>query len=131
MLRTYDDIGSRQEQRFHLELGVMKLVHAQRLLPLEQVLSQAGVEAVKPGILSRAASPGATVAPTSIPARKPEGGASPFEADRTRKTHSSRPESLDTPRVQIQTVATVTALAIKGARPPHQDDAARLIRTMR
>ncbi len=122
MLRTYDDIGYRQEQRFHLELGVMKLVHAQRLLPLEQVLSQAGVEAVKPGILSRAASPGATVAPTST-----EGGASPFEADRTRKTHSSGPESLDTHRVQMQTAATATALAAKGAEPAHDDDAARFL----
>src|SRR5262249_13882771 len=39
MLRTYDELGYRQEQRFHLELGVLKLVHAQRLLPLEQILS--------------------------------------------------------------------------------------------
>src|SRR5215470_16038344 len=40
MLRTYDELGYRQEHRFHLELGVLKLVHAQRLLPLEQILSQ-------------------------------------------------------------------------------------------
>src|SRR5262245_603179 len=40
MLRTHDELGYRQEQRFHLELGVLKLVHAQRILPLEQVLSQ-------------------------------------------------------------------------------------------
>src|SRR5260370_1417313 len=71
MLRTYDDIGYRQEQRFHLQLAVMKLVHAHRPWPLEQVLSQAGVEAVTAGLLSRAASPRATVAPTSRPAPKP------------------------------------------------------------
>ena len=28
MLRTFDDLNYRQEQRFHLELGMMKLVHA-------------------------------------------------------------------------------------------------------
>ena len=39
MLRTFDDLNYRQEQRFHLELGMMKLVHAQRLLPLEELLS--------------------------------------------------------------------------------------------
>ena len=39
MLRTFDDLNYRQEQRFHLELGLLKLVHAQRLLPLEQMLS--------------------------------------------------------------------------------------------
>ena len=36
MLRTFDELGYRQEQRFQLELGVLKLVHAQRMLPLEQ-----------------------------------------------------------------------------------------------
>src|SRR3954447_21836857 len=39
MLRTHDELGYRQEQRFHLELGVLMMVHAQRLLPLEQLLS--------------------------------------------------------------------------------------------
>src|SRR5206468_3829184 len=41
MLRTHDELGYRQEQRFHLELGILKMVHAQRLLPLEQLLSGA------------------------------------------------------------------------------------------
>src|SRR5215469_4525182 len=39
MLRTHSDLGYKQEQRLHLELGLLKLVHAQRLLPLEQLLS--------------------------------------------------------------------------------------------
>ena len=39
VLRTFDDLNFRQEQRFHLELGLLKLVHAQRLLPLEELLS--------------------------------------------------------------------------------------------
>src|SRR6202171_3327943 len=43
MLRTHSELGYRQEQRFHLELGLLKMAHAQRLLPLEQLLS--GVEA--------------------------------------------------------------------------------------
>ncbi|HEY6449037.1 MAG TPA: DNA polymerase III subunit gamma/tau [Acidobacteriaceae bacterium] len=40
MLRTFDDLNYRQEQRFHLELGLVKLVHLQRLLPVEEILSQ-------------------------------------------------------------------------------------------
>jgi len=39
VLRTFDDLNYRQEQRFHLELGLLKLIHAQRLLPIEQLLS--------------------------------------------------------------------------------------------
>ena len=44
MLRTHAELGYRQEQRFHLELGLLKMAHAQRLLPLEQLLS--GVESL-------------------------------------------------------------------------------------
>jgi DNA polymerase-3 subunit gamma/tau len=41
LLRTHADVGYKQEQRFHLELGLLKMVHAQRLLPVEQLLSGA------------------------------------------------------------------------------------------
>ncbi|MFC5865123.1 DNA polymerase III subunit gamma/tau [Acidicapsa dinghuensis] len=38
-LRTFDDLNFRQEQRFHLELGLLKLIQAQKLLPVEEILS--------------------------------------------------------------------------------------------
>jgi DNA polymerase-3 subunit gamma/tau len=82
MLRTHSELGYRQEQRFHLELGLLKLAHAQRLLPLEQLLS--GVEANRPAALERKL----TLAPEP---RKPESPAptrsliSPFAADSLRK----------------------------------------------
>src|SRR5208283_5399991 len=40
MLRTHSELGYKQEQRFHLELGLLKMSHAQRLLPIEQLLSE-------------------------------------------------------------------------------------------
>ncbi|AXC14707.1 DNA polymerase III subunits gamma and tau [Acidisarcina polymorpha] len=49
MLRTFDQLNYRQEQRFHLELGLLKLVHLQRLLPVEQFLSQLPVPGKTPG----------------------------------------------------------------------------------
>ncbi len=104
MLRTHSDLGYKQEQRFHLELGLLKLVHAQRLLPLEQLLSaeeaKAGLTAsrassalsgsVVPGRARDAvAKPSAALADTSAspsatesPFKRP----SPFEADRDRKS---------------------------------------------
>ncbi len=39
MLRAFDELGYRQEQRFHFELGLLKLVHLRRLLPFEELLS--------------------------------------------------------------------------------------------
>src|SRR3954462_12742083 len=48
ILRTHGELGYRQEQRFHLELGLLKMAHAARLLPLEQLLSEsAGVVAAR------------------------------------------------------------------------------------
>src|ERR1700685_4564535 len=40
MLRTHGELGYKQEQRFHLELGLLKMAHAQKLLPIEQLLSE-------------------------------------------------------------------------------------------
>ncbi|HEX3436707.1 MAG TPA: DNA polymerase III subunit gamma/tau [Pseudacidobacterium sp.] len=90
MLRTYDDLNYRQEQRFHLELGLVKLVHLQRLLPIEDLLSQlpsGGKSTLGGGALPKAsASPAKT--PVAAPVRAPEPpkpAFSPFEADRNRK----------------------------------------------
>src|SRR6185503_11637511 len=67
MLRTHAELGYRQEQRFHLELGLLKMAHAQRLLPIEQLLSDAGMTSTKPG------TPLAPGKPTMVPdIRKPE-----------------------------------------------------------
>ncbi len=104
MLRTHSDLGYKQEQRFHLELGLLKLVHAQRLLPLEELLSgetgqtsataspsrsgssaprpiQASSRPAQPSRSSSEAEPSTTRAPAASPFSKP----SPFEADRSRK----------------------------------------------
>ncbi|MGB6724830.1 MAG: DNA polymerase III subunit gamma/tau [Terracidiphilus sp.] len=47
VLRTFDDLNYRQEQRLHLELGLLKLIHAQRLLPIEELLSGATTSSVR------------------------------------------------------------------------------------
>src|SRR6185437_15232851 len=82
MLRTHAELGYRQEQRFHLELGLLKMAHAQRLLPIEHLLS--GVEPAKAGTQERKLS----IAPE--PKNTETGSAarpfvSPFAADTARK----------------------------------------------
>ena len=71
VLRTFDDLNYRQEQRFHLELGLLKLIHAQRLIPLEELLSGVSPSTGTCPAASPApsrASTGAASAPSSIPA---------------------------------------------------------------
>ena len=80
VLRAYNDISYRADQRFHLELALLKLVHAQRLLPLEEILSGTPVTASRPA---------PTRAVSSTPAETTNASArqqpSPFERDRSRK----------------------------------------------
>jgi DNA polymerase-3 subunit gamma/tau len=100
MLRTHGDLGYKQEQRFHLELGLVKMAHAQRLLPLEQLLSgalPAGAPATGPAALRPAAgqtSPAPPIRRTPEPPRS----ISPFAADSARKGPFGKPEmSSDAP----------------------------------
>src|SRR6266404_3147706 len=90
MLRTHGELGYKQEQRFHLELGLLKMAHAQRLLPIEQLLSEAATvgggarSPSKPAVISdtRSASPAAPARANYV---------SPFAADSARKS-SGKPE---------------------------------------
>jgi DNA polymerase-3 subunit gamma/tau len=121
MLRTHGELGYRQEQRFHLELGLLKMTHAQRLLPIEELLSTAGVAGASGG-----KTPGR---PTVVPeSRKPESTAtaransvSPFAADSARKS-GSKPQLLtdDSSAAGAPAFATgrATANVIMGAAAP-------------
>lgn len=84
-LRTHDDLGYKHEQRFHLELGLLKMVHAQRLLPIEQLLSQQSV-ASAPSSPARSTPPPMRTEPVRSAASAP--AVSPFDADRARKGRS-------------------------------------------
>jgi DNA polymerase-3 subunit gamma/tau len=92
MLRTHSELGYRQEQRFHLELGLLKMAHAQRLLPLEQLLS--GFEPVS--------SPDRKLSAVPEPKRSPDISAakpfvSPFAADSARKGTPRMESATETP----------------------------------
>ena len=87
MLRTFDELGYRQEQRFHFELGLLKLVHLRRLLPVEQVLSSMGATSNQPA--SRQPTPISTAkAPVAAaPATPSKPAFSPFEQDKNRRRY--------------------------------------------
>jgi len=84
MLRTHGELGYRQEQRFHLELGLLKMAHAQRLLPIEQLLSEVtpSTPTTRPGIVRSAA---ADVRRTEAVTSARSNTVSPFAADSARK----------------------------------------------
>jgi len=99
MLRTHGELGYKQEQRFHLELGLLKMAHAQKLLPIEQLLSEVSAAPpasaqkplARPSIVGSQASAGTR---TEQPARP--NFVSPFAADSARKG-TPRQEDSDSP----------------------------------
>ena len=101
MLRTFDELGYRQEQRFHFELGLLKLVHLRRLLPVEELLSSLGpvTGSERPGGAPVRSSPGPVSVPriaapaSNLPiSAKP--AFSPFEQDTSRRKYDNVPNGL-------------------------------------
>ncbi len=117
MLRTHNDLGYKQEQRFHLELGLVKMAHAQRLLPIEQLLSgalSAGPAALRPAA-GQSSAPVSPVTSTSPQRRAPEPprSISPFAADTARKGSYGKPEQsaeVPGPRAVPQSSASEAAV---------------------
>jgi DNA polymerase III subunit gamma/tau len=128
MLRTFDELGYRQEQRFHFELGLLKLVHLRRLLPIEEALShvtpggsgRASAQPTRPGASSttRSGAPSVTGShPGMVGVTAPKSDAqparsafSPFEQDKSRR----RPESSSAP-INVSAVAAHPITETRGA----------------
>jgi DNA polymerase-3 subunit gamma/tau len=95
MLRTHGELGYRQEQRFHLELGLLKMAHAQRLLPIEQLLSDA-VASAPPRTAPRPVLASNTEARRAqTPTLAKSSSVSPFAADSARKGNPKAESSSD------------------------------------
>ncbi len=118
MLRTHAELGYRQEQRFHLELGLLKMAHAQKLLPIEQLLSEVAVAPQTPRPAGK---------PTMVP--NPQRGEtplasrsnyiSPFSADSARKGGSKPQMSAESPGTTgPRMVGSPTAPVVMGSVAP-------------
>jgi DNA polymerase-3 subunit gamma/tau len=127
MLRTHGELGYKQEQRFHLELGLLKMAHAQRLLPIEQLLTEVAGAAGTTG--PRPANRPSVISEGRASSAAPSRGnfVSPFAADSARKG-SSKPElsAEAAPAAGHRNVANMAAPApvIMGSAVPNNDQPA-------
>jgi DNA polymerase-3 subunit gamma/tau len=120
MLRTFDDLNYRQEQRFHLELGLLKLVYTQRLLPLDDILRRLSAGA----ILSTPAkqtgtSGGATSALSTAHRPAPGASASKLHGDLAAQRSASSP-SPTAPTVHAKNVTPFPAADHAQKKQPFQ-----------
>jgi DNA polymerase-3 subunit gamma/tau len=131
MLKTFDELGYRQEQRFHFELGLLKLVHLRRLLPIEEALSQLPSGSGSPRTSAQPTKPGAPFKPephsglggtaAPKPAAAPARPAfSPFEQDKSRR----RPETASAP-INVSAAAPPIVMETRGATAVSPAPAAR------
>jgi DNA polymerase-3 subunit gamma/tau len=122
-LDLFKDLQYSLQPRFHLEIGLVRLVQAGRLLPIEQALAGLG-PGPGPGLsqVSRtgsappsaprmapppAAAPAQSAPREMVPPRAP--GPSPFELDRAKKAGSRPPEPQS---------STAAAVAFAAEAPP-------------
>jgi DNA polymerase-3 subunit gamma/tau len=137
MLRTHGELGYKQEQRFHLELGLLKMSHAQRLLPMEQLLSDAAASvpalgsgssaaprpSSRPSIVSGSGASGASDARRAEPAPVARPNfVSPFAADSARKGTPHQESSSDSapasgPRIVAAATSTPQPIIMGAAAP--------------
>ena len=105
LLSLYQDLQSSTHQRFRLEVGLLKLVHAGRLAPIEEVLSGLGkgapsgprIDAAAGSPAGGSASPPTAVAPPGGAAAVPAGEAAPaagFLEELVRALRDAENESL-------------------------------------
>lgn len=125
MLRTHGELGYKQEQRFHLELGLLKMAHAQRLLPIEQLLTEVAGAAGTTG--PRPASRPSVISDARASSAAPARGnfVSPFAADSARKSSSKSELSAESgPAAGPRNVANMGAPApvIMGSAVPEHED---------
>jgi len=131
MLRTHGELGYKQEQRFHLELGLLKMAHAQRLLPIEQLLSDvtsgpgtvAPRSPARPSVIGGSGSSSETRRPEPSSTARPN-YVSPFAADSARKgTPRQEAQSipLSTPGPRIVAAGQPEPVILGSAAPERRD----------
>jgi DNA polymerase-3 subunit gamma/tau len=118
MLRTFDELGYRQEQRFHFELGLLKLVHLRRLLPVEDVLSSLAGGAARPPAAKPAAGPVSVPRPATVASAPPRPAFSPFEQDKSRRKYEGIQGGMSvSPVVATQPPMVQTEAAVRVVEP--------------
>src|SRR6267378_647331 len=120
MLRTHGELGYRQDQRFHLELGLLKMAHAQRLLPLEQLLSEVTPSS---STTPRAVGRPVLAAPSEARRTEPQSPArpnyvSPFAADSARKNTPKAEASNESTGNGMRPASSGGTVVIMGAAAP-------------
>jgi DNA polymerase-3 subunit gamma/tau len=71
LLETHDDLRRKPDERLHLEMGLLRMVNAARLEPLEQVLAELGGASAGANPVPRAGKASSATAASAVPSSSP------------------------------------------------------------
>jgi DNA polymerase III subunit gamma/tau len=127
MLRSFDELNYRQEPRFHLELGLLKLVHSQRLIPLEQLMSQLPGGAAGASRPSAAPARATASASSSAPPQRPAApqGPPPRSVTSAEAARGGSVDASDTSSVSASVTTSRPAQPPQPAFSPFESDTRR------
>ncbi len=98
---TDDDLRRKPDPRLHLELGLLRLINAARLAPLEEVLAELRGDSGARPVTARNVNPGRSVSGTAIPSSDSERRSGATEKKLQAAAASGTIENLRTPIAQI------------------------------
>jgi DNA polymerase-3 subunit gamma/tau len=97
LLQTDDDLRRKPDPRVHLEMGLLRLIHAGRLAPLEELLADFGGASGNGGAARSPAARASANVPPVIPVWSPKSEASSAAAAGANSTSASGPKSATSP----------------------------------
>jgi len=72
LLQTDDDLRRKPDPRVHLEMGLLRLIHAGRLAPLEELLADLGGASANGGVAKSSTARAGSAVPSSVAAWSPK-----------------------------------------------------------
>jgi DNA polymerase-3 subunit gamma/tau len=115
LLQTDEDLRRKPDPRVHLEMGLLRLINAARLAPLEELLADLKTGAPG-GSAGPSTSPGATAAPAFAPA--PKSVAPSFVPPNTSQPSvEARPQTPSPFAATATTAAATTSVVLTSAAP--------------
>jgi DNA polymerase-3 subunit gamma/tau len=109
-LDLFRDLQFSLQPRFHLEIGLLKMVQAGKLVSIEDALASIGTQPIAPKPTPK---PPITAAPTWPPDVR--SGPSPFELDRVKKTAAAAPVTAATSVTAASSVSTAAPAPVSTA----------------
>jgi len=97
LLQTDDDLRRKPDPRVHLEMGLLRLIHAGRLAPLEELLADLGGASGNGGTARSSAARASATVPPVVPVWSPKSEVSSAVAAGANSTSAPAPKSAASP----------------------------------